>query len=120
VNIELSTLSIVRFLVFWTSEHVHICRACTSHTHIMCTHTHSPTPPLHQHMHTCTHHTHTHTTHIHTHTQKYKQGFILDPVCMGPDNTLRDLHELKKKSGFSGIPITGRDVEVASGRGITS
>jgi len=32
--------------------------------------------------------------------------FILDPVCMGPDNTLRDLHELKKKSGFSGIPIT--------------
>ena len=37
--------------------------------------------------------------------------FILDPVCMGPDNTLRDLHELKKKSGFSGIPITGSDVE---------
>ena len=30
---------------------------------------------------------------------------------MGPDNTLRDLHELKKKSGFSGIPITGRDEE---------
>ena len=30
---------------------------------------------------------------------------------MGPDNTLRDLHELKKKSGFSGIPITSRDVE---------
>ena len=26
---------------------------------------------------------------------------------MSPDNTLRDLHELKKKSGFSGIPITG-------------
>jgi len=76
-------------------------------THAHTTHTHTP-------------HTHTHTTHIHTHTQKYKQGFILDPVCMGPDNTLRDLHELKKKSGFSGIPITGRDVEVASGRGITS
>ena len=55
--------------------------------------------------------THTH-THTHTHTsQKYKQGFILDPVCMSPDNTLRDLHELKKKSGFSGIPITGGEGE---------
>ena len=39
--------------------------------------------------------------------QKYKQGFILDPVCMSPQNTLRDLLELKKKSGFSGIPVTG-------------
>ena len=29
---------------------------------------------------------------------------------MSPDNTLRDLHELKKKSGFSGIPITGGGV----------
>ena len=26
---------------------------------------------------------------------------------MGPENTLRDLLELKEKSGFSGIPITG-------------
>ena len=30
---------------------------------------------------------------------------------MSPDNTLRDLHELKKKSGFSGIPITGEERE---------
>ena len=30
---------------------------------------------------------------------------------MSPDNTLRDLHELKKKSGFSGIPITGGERE---------
>ena len=30
---------------------------------------------------------------------------------MSPDNTLRDLHELKKKSGFSGIPITGGEGE---------
>ena len=30
---------------------------------------------------------------------------------MSPDNTLRDLHELKKKSGFSGIPITGVEGE---------
>ena len=59
--------------------------------------------------------------HVHTHThtypsQKYKQGFILDPVCMSPDNTLRDLHELKKKSGFSGIPITGRRERGRGGR----
>ena len=39
--------------------------------------------------------------------QKYKQGFIMDPVCMSPENTLNDLLNLKKKSGFSGIPITG-------------
>ncbi len=39
--------------------------------------------------------------------QKYKQGFIVDPVCMGPENTLRDLLGLKKKYGFSGIPVTG-------------
>ena len=37
---------------------------------------------------------------------------------MSPDNTLRDLHELKKKSGFSGIPITGveREEGVEEGR----
>ena len=39
--------------------------------------------------------------------QKYKQGFIMDPVCMSPENTLNDLLNLKKRSGFSGIPITG-------------
>ena len=66
--------------------------------------------PHHVHPHTLPHPIPTH-THTHTPSQKYKQGFILDPVCMGPDNTLRDLHELKKKSGFSGIPITGSDVE---------
>lgn len=38
--------------------------------------------------------------------KKYKQGFIRDPVCMGPENTLRDLLEMKKSYGFSGIPIT--------------
>ncbi|XP_064398391.1 inosine-5'-monophosphate dehydrogenase 1-like isoform X1 [Halichondria panicea] len=38
--------------------------------------------------------------------KKYKQGFILDPICLSPDNTLRDLRDVKKQSGFSGIPIT--------------
>ena len=35
---------------------------------------------------------------------------------MSPDNTLRDLHKLKKKSGFSGIPIRGVEGE-REGRG---
>jgi IMP dehydrogenase len=39
--------------------------------------------------------------------KKYKQGFIRDPVCMGPSNTLKDLLNMKKSYGFSGIPITG-------------
>ena len=38
---------------------------------------------------------------------------------MSPDNTLRDLHELKKKSGFSGIPITsGEREERGRGEGV--
>ena len=44
---------------------------------------------------------------LYTHTvQKYKQGFIVDPVCLSPESTLKDLRELKNKVGFSGIPIT--------------
>lgn len=38
--------------------------------------------------------------------KKYKQGFIIDPVCMKPENTLYDLRVMKKTHGFSGIPIT--------------
>ena len=44
--------------------------------------------------------------------KKYKQGFIRNPVCMGPDNTLRDLLETKKSYGFSGIPITGNIIYI--------
>ena len=38
--------------------------------------------------------------------KKYEQGFINNPVTLGPDNTVRDLLETKEKHGFSGIPIT--------------
>lgn len=38
--------------------------------------------------------------------KKYKHGFIRDPVCMGPDNTVADVIEAKKVNGFTGYPIT--------------
>lgn len=38
--------------------------------------------------------------------KKYEQGFIKDPICLSPDNTVLDLLVTKEKHGFSGIPIT--------------
>ncbi|XP_065890194.1 inosine-5'-monophosphate dehydrogenase 2-like [Dysidea avara] len=38
--------------------------------------------------------------------KKYEQGFIVDPVCLGPNDTVKDIWEVKKKYGFSGVPIT--------------
>jgi IMP dehydrogenase len=38
--------------------------------------------------------------------KKFENGFISDPVCLSPSNTVHDLHEIKKKFGYSGIPIT--------------
>jgi IMP dehydrogenase len=38
--------------------------------------------------------------------KKYKNGFITNPVCLSPENTVADVDEITKNFGFSGIPIT--------------
>lgn len=56
--------------------------------------------------------------------KKYKHGFIRDPVCMGPSQTVADVIEAKKKNGFTGYPITengklgGRLIGIVTSRDI--
>jgi len=38
--------------------------------------------------------------------KKYKNGFITDPVCLSPANTVEDVIRIKKTLGYSGIPVT--------------
>ncbi|OAF71458.1 hypothetical protein A3Q56_00777 [Intoshia linei] len=38
--------------------------------------------------------------------KKYEQGFILDPKCLSPTNTVADIWHIKKEFGYSGVPIT--------------
>ena len=38
--------------------------------------------------------------------KSYKNGFILNPICAGPNSTLADLDEISETKGVSGIPIT--------------
>mmetsp|Transcript_16479 Transcript_16479/g.23033 ORF Transcript_16479/g.23033 Transcript_16479/m.23033 type:complete len:544 (+) Transcript_16479:84-1715(+) len=38
--------------------------------------------------------------------KRFKNGFITDPKCLGPDALLSDVDSIKARFGFSGIPIT--------------
>ncbi|KAI5478269.1 IMP dehydrogenase [Pseudohyphozyma bogoriensis] len=38
--------------------------------------------------------------------KKFENGFITDPVCLAPTNTVGDVWNIKDKYGYSGIPIT--------------
>ena len=38
--------------------------------------------------------------------KKYKNGFILDPVCLSPESTASDVMQIKNQKGFSSFPIT--------------
>jgi len=54
--------------------------------------------------------------------KKFKNGFILDPVCLSPDSTLEDIRRLKAKLKFSSFPVTdngkmgGKLLGIISGR----
>lgn len=47
--------------------------------------------------------------------KKFKQGFINDPIVLSPSHSVRDVMDIKKKSGFSGIPLTGKFVVLITG-----
>ncbi len=38
--------------------------------------------------------------------KRFKNGFIMDPIVLSPEHTIKDVYKIKEKYGFSGIPIT--------------
>lgn len=38
--------------------------------------------------------------------KRYTSGFIMDPICRGPQSTVAEIDAIKAKHGFSGVPIT--------------
>ncbi len=39
-------------------------------------------------------------------TKRFENGFIMEPVVLSPEHLISDVDEIKRKHGFSGIPIT--------------
>ncbi|KAG0656769.1 inosine-5'-monophosphate dehydrogenase [Rhodotorula mucilaginosa] len=56
--------------------------------------------------------------------KKFENGFITDPICLAPTNTVADVWQIKEKFGFCGIPITesgklgGKLLGIVTGRDI--
>lgn len=39
--------------------------------------------------------------------KRHENGFISDPVVLGPDYLVQDVLDVKERLGFGGIPVTG-------------
>ena len=44
--------------------------------------------------------------------KKYESGVVMNPVTISPDATLGELREVKKRTGFSGIPVVEKNGKV--------
>ena len=44
--------------------------------------------------------------------KKYESGVVMNPVTISPEATLGELQELKKRTGFSGIPVVEKNGKV--------
>jgi IMP dehydrogenase len=45
--------------------------------------------------------------------KKYESGVVMNPVTIAPTATLRELRELKQRTGFSGIPVVEKNGKIA-------
>lgn len=47
-----------------------------------------------------------------TQVKKYESGVVMNPITIDPTATLGDLQDIKKRTGFSGIPVVEKDGKV--------
>lgn len=40
--------------------------------------------------------------------KRHENGFISDPVVLGPNNIVQDVLDVKERLGFAGIPVTSK------------